>query len=66
MQKYYAPKDETRTMIRKVIQEREAPIDSSISLPESTRNQNEIALKAMEWARLETGARAMEGLKEIR
>ena len=44
----YAPEDETRTMIRDMIQEREAGLDSNRSLLESARNQKEIASKAVE------------------
>ena len=46
--KNYAPEDEGRTMIRKMIQEREAYLDPSRSLLESARNQKEIASKAVE------------------
>lgn len=42
----------------------EAPIDSSGSLIEISRDQSEIASRAVERERLETGVWAMEGLKE--
>ena len=44
----YAPEGETRTMIRKMIQEREARLDSNRSLLESTRIQKEMASNAVE------------------
>ena len=44
----YAPEDETRTMIRKMIQEKEACLDSSRSLLEGARVQKEIASKVVE------------------
>ena len=43
-----APEDETRTMIREIIQEREACLDSSRSLLESARIRKEIASKTVE------------------
>jgi len=44
----YAPEDETRTTIRKMIQEREALLDSSRSLLDIARSQKEIASKTVE------------------
>jgi len=44
----YGPEDETRTMIREMIQEREACLDSSRSLLESARIRKEIASKTVE------------------
>jgi hypothetical protein len=44
----YAPEDETRTMIWKMIQERGACLDSSRSMLESARTQKEIASKTVE------------------
>jgi len=44
----YGPEDETRTTIRKMIQEREALLDSSQSLLDSARSQKEIASKTVE------------------
>ena len=46
--KNYAPEDETRTMIWLMIQEREARLDSNRYLLEISRNQKEIASKAVE------------------
>ena len=46
--KNYAPKDEARAMIRTMIQEREARLESNRSLLEISRNQKEIASKAVE------------------
>ena len=46
--KNYAPEDETRTMIWKMIQEREECLESTRSLLEISRNQKEIASKAVE------------------
>ena len=47
----YAPEDETRSMIRKMIQEKEECLDSSRSLLEGARVQKEIASKAVEHLR---------------
>lgn len=44
----YAPEDETRTMIRKMIQERETHLDSNRSLLESARAQKEMVSRAVE------------------
>jgi hypothetical protein len=44
----YAPEDETRTMIRKMIQESGACLDSSRSMLESARARKEIASKTVE------------------
>ena len=49
--KNYAPEDETRTMIRKMIQEREACLGSNRSLLESACNRKEIASKTVEGLR---------------
>ena len=47
----YAPADETRTMIRKMIQEKEACLEANISMLKHARVQREIASKAVECLR---------------